>query len=190
MRRALTASKPRSFALGRGLFAAAALAAVTLGAVLRAEAEPAQAGSAEDVLAKIEANDVDKALVTEPAARARSALERARRMRLAGDEAHARQADAVAREWALVAEALVRAAKEEARAAAARKAALDAGTEAERERALLEQSIARAGRLQAELRKAQAETDAGPAAAPPTAAAGAVDGGAKRPVTADGGAGK
>jgi hypothetical protein len=190
MRRVRSAPKLRLFVLGRGLALAGAVALALLVGALRAGAEPAPSGSAEEILGRAEANPKDKALVQEPAARARTAMERARRMRLAGDDAHARQADAVAREWALVAEALVRAAKEEARAAELRKAALDAGTESDRERELLEQAMARAGRLQAELRQAQSEGDASapapPKTTPPKAAS---DAGAKRPAT-DGGARK
>ena len=83
--------------------------------------------------------------------RGRDALERATRMRAAGDEAHAQLADGLAREEAETARDLVRALDAERKADDARRAATDAGTVGERERALLEEGIARNGRLRAEM---------------------------------------
>jgi hypothetical protein len=83
--------------------------------------------------------------------RGRDALERAVRMRAAGDEAHAQLADGLAREEAETAQDLVRALDAERTADEARRAATDAGTVGERERALLEEGIARNGRLRAEI---------------------------------------
>jgi hypothetical protein len=83
--------------------------------------------------------------------RGRDALERATRMRAAGDEAHAQLADGLAREEAEAGHDLVRALDAERMADDARRAATDAGTVGERERALLEEAIARNGRLRAEI---------------------------------------
>jgi hypothetical protein len=83
--------------------------------------------------------------------RGRDALERAVRMRAAGDEAHAQLADGLAREEMETAQDLVRALDAERTADEARRAATDAGTVGERERALLEEGIARNGRLRAEI---------------------------------------
>jgi hypothetical protein len=83
--------------------------------------------------------------------RGREALERATRMRAAGDEAHAQLADGLAREEAEAGRDLVRALEAERMADEARRAATDAGTVGERERALLEEGIARNGRLRAEI---------------------------------------
>ncbi len=116
--------------------------------------------AAESALAPFEAAEGGVSpLVRDPVKRSRDLLERARRMRVAGDDAHARLAEAAALEWARVAQDLVRSADAEANAQNARLKALDASSAAERERALLEQQLAQNGRLQAELR--QLESDAG-----------------------------
>ena len=83
--------------------------------------------------------------------RAHDALERATRMRNAGDEAHARLSEGLALEWAETARDRARTMAEEAKATRAEQAAIDAGARVERERALLEEAIARSGRLRAEL---------------------------------------
>jgi Lon protease-like protein len=124
---------------------------------------------AEAILAPLESSDGGPgALVRDPVKRARDLLERGRRMRAAGDDVHARLAEAAALEWAKVASELVRTADIEAKAAAARLAVVDASAAAERERAMLEQQLAQNGRLQAELRSLEAD------AAPPR------DGGARK----------
>jgi hypothetical protein len=105
----------------------------------------------EQLLAEAEQGELRKAITQDLVKRSRAASERAARMRSAGDESHARLADEVAREWAEAARDLARAAEAEARASAARQAATDAGSQAERERALLEEGIAHNGRLRAEI---------------------------------------
>ena len=127
-------------------------------------------------VASAQEKDVANELVT----RARTALERGARMRSAGDEAHARLADKLARTWAEGARDVTRAAAIEARSASSRRDATDAGLNAERERAILEEAIAQSGRLRAQLEagdssmkepaktSAQANLDAGTRAAPTT----------------------
>ena len=83
--------------------------------------------------------------------RSRDALERATRMRNAGDEAHARLADGLALEWAATARDRARTTAVETKAREAEVATVDATARVERERALLEEAIARSGRLKAEL---------------------------------------
>lgn len=141
---------------------AAAIAAAPL--LAWAAGAPNDRAAAESAIAAIEANPRAKAVSEEPVRKAKDALERARRMRAAGDDAHARLAEAVAYEWTRAAQESVRAADAEAVAASAKLAAIDAGAATERERALLEQQIAENGRMQAELRALE---DAGPKAAPP-----------------------
>jgi hypothetical protein len=102
-------------------------------------------------------------------------------MRSAGDESHARIADSVARTWAEAARDVVRAVEVEERAAVARRAATDAGAQAERERALLEEAIAQSGRVRAQLDALERESKEQPAR---TSMAGAQDGGVTRPVPA------
>lgn len=91
-------------------------------------------------------------------ARARASLERATRMRAAGDEAHARLSDRTARAWADAARDSAKAAETEESAATARVSATDAGLTADRERALLEEAIAQSGRLRAQLESAGEST--------------------------------
>ena len=83
--------------------------------------------------------------------RAKAALERARGFRSAREDARARLADGVAREWAETARDLASAADAEASAAEARRKAVEAEAKLERSRVLVEEEIARAGRLAAEL---------------------------------------
>jgi hypothetical protein len=131
------------------------------------------------ILDGLERDPATKAVTQDQVKRARDAMERAARMRTAGDETHARQADLLAREWAEAAEDLSRAAEAEARADAARRGAIDAGAQADRERALLEEGIARNGRLRALLEQTTREKTEAPSRT--AAVAAALDGGAKRP---------
>jgi hypothetical protein len=94
-------------------------------------------------------------LVAEPLDLARRAIERGVRLRALGDEAHAKAADGLAREWAEMARDLVRAAEAETKAADVRRKALDEQVQLERTRALVDEGIARVGRLKAELDEAQ-----------------------------------
>jgi hypothetical protein len=92
----------------------------------------------------------------EAIARARDALEQSTRLRAAGDEAHAKAADGLAREWAETARDLARAAAAEKLADERRRQAIQALAQLERTRALVEDGIARLGRLRAELESAVA----------------------------------
>jgi hypothetical protein len=91
-------------------------------------------------------------------ARAKEALDRAARLRGSGDEAHARTADALAREWAETARDLALAADAEQKASGLRRKAVDAQAGLERTSALVEEAIARAGRLRSELEAASRPT--------------------------------
>jgi hypothetical protein len=135
---------------------------LTLGAALVGSAGLALAGPedrsvAVSILTKLDADAAHKSLTVDASTRARAALERATRMRAAGDEPHARLADGLAREWAELARDLVATADLEKKAADARRGATDAGAHAERERALLEEGIAQNGRLRAQLEAAERE---------------------------------
>ncbi len=96
-------------------------------------------------------------------ARSRNALERATRLRTAGDEQHAKLSERVALRWAEAARDVAETAGAEQRAAELALRALDAGALADRERALLEEANAQAGRLRAQLER-ERETTAVPAA--------------------------
>ncbi len=136
----------RTWALGLVLAVAAASA-------LALAASSDDRAAAEGAIASLEKDPHTKTLCAEPIAQTRAALERAHRMRVAGDDKHARLAEGLALEWAMVAQDLARADEAETRAATARAAATDAGARVERERALLEQQLAENGRLGAELAK-------------------------------------
>jgi hypothetical protein len=149
---------------------------------------------AEALLRETEASPKG-AVAKELIVRSRAALERAARLRAAGDETHARLADRAARTWAEAARDVARAAAVEDSAATARRAASDAGTIADRERALLEEAIAQSGRLRAQIEALEREGKEQPArtstaASAPTTkpAKGRAPAGGKGPSTADGGA--
>jgi len=72
-------------------------------------------------------------------------------MRNAGDIAHAQLAEGLALEWAEAARERARTEAVEKEARTSELAAIEAGARVERERALLEEAIARSGRLRAEL---------------------------------------
>jgi hypothetical protein len=95
---------------------------------------------------------------TDPAAKqSRDALERGTRMRGAGDDAHARLAEGLALEWARLASDRARTLAVEKEARALEVLAIENGARVERERALLEEAIARSGRLRAELTELHAK---------------------------------
>jgi hypothetical protein len=149
-----TASLRRMRRRVAGIFAAAATWVVAPGA-------QAQVGDHDVALAIVGELGKDashQALVAEPLDLARRAIERAIRFRAVGDEAHAKAADGLAREWAEMARDLVRAADAETKAAAVRRKALDEQVQFERTRALVDEGIARVGRLKAELDEAQKTT--------------------------------
>ncbi len=106
---------------------------------------------AEGMVKLMEGDAPHAAVAAEALANARAALERATRLRAAGDEAHAKAADGLAREWAETGRDIARAADAEAAAAQMRRKAVDAQAHLERTRALVEEGIARVGRLTAEL---------------------------------------
>jgi hypothetical protein len=102
------------------------------------------------------ARDGEHASITgEILERARKELERATRLRALYDEKRARAADGAAREWAETARDLLRAVGAETKAAEVRRKALDAQAQVDRTRALVDEDIARIGRLKAELEAAE-----------------------------------
>jgi hypothetical protein len=125
--------------------------ALALGLWLGASARGDERSNTVALLGLLEKDTVHAALVADAVKQARDALERATRMRDANDEKRARLTEGLAAEWAQVAGNLVRAAEAEKAATDMRLAADDAGAHAERERSMLEEGIARQGRLRAEL---------------------------------------
>ncbi|HEY2366500.1 MAG TPA: hypothetical protein VGH87_08945 [Polyangiaceae bacterium] len=139
----------------RGRIVLVAVAAAALFAVVWAAADDRT--TVEQGIAEIEKDPHQKELCADPLEKAKAAQERAKRMRVAGDEKHAKLTDGLALEWTRVAQELVRADALETRAHDARALAADAGAHVERERATLEQQLAENGRLQAELAKLESK---------------------------------
>ncbi len=121
---------------------------------------------AEQILATMGSSSAERTMARAPLDESKHALERAAGARRSGDARHAEQLEGLAREWAETARDLARAAAAEADAAALELAAADAGVQAERARALLEETIARRGRAEAELAKLSSDAGAVPALAP------------------------
>ncbi|MEO7113888.1 MAG: hypothetical protein ABI183_25835 [Polyangiaceae bacterium] len=116
----------------------------------------------ERMVSELDHDAAHKTLTADAVAQARKALERALRMRQAGDDTRARETEGLARRWVELARDLARTADAEAQAGLLRSAANDAGAHVERERALLEEAIARTGRLKAEIEAAEREENAAP----------------------------
>jgi hypothetical protein len=134
---------------GIGIVGIALAAVVGLG--IAATAYGDDRATAEAILAPLEHDAAHKAVTADAVKLARDSLERATRMRDANDEPRARLAESLGRQWSQVARDLARASDAEQAATQARLAADDAGARADRERSLLEEAIARQGRLRAEL---------------------------------------
>jgi colicin import membrane protein len=130
-----------------------AAAALALGGVALARDGRADDRAAAESLLRT----VEHASVGDAVKNARDALERATRMRVAGDEAHARLAEGLALEWAEAARDLARTVEVETQTRARETAAMEAKARVEREQALLEDAIARSGRLKVELATATAK---------------------------------
>ena len=165
--------------------------ALGLGLGVAAAAQPDDRAATEALLREVEGSG-KKDVASEMVARSRAALDRASKLRGAGDEPHAKLADGLARTWAEAARDVVRAVDVEEKAQTARRSATDAGVVAERERALLEEGIAQSGRVRAQLDSVEREAKEQPARTS-SAANSDVDGGAgkprpKMPVAKDGGA--
>ena len=119
-------------------------------------AQPADEHVAADALVKqLDQDAAHHAVTAETLDKARNALERATRLRAAGDETHAKAADGLAFEWAQTARDLVKAADAEAAATDLRRKALESQAQLERSRGLIEEAIASIGRLRAELEQAE-----------------------------------
>jgi hypothetical protein len=99
------------------------------------------------------------AVTAEAIENADDALERATRLRAAGDPSHAKVADALAREWAETARDAALAAAAERLADDRKRQAMQAQAQLQRTKALVEESIARLGRLRAALEAASPRID-------------------------------
>lgn len=151
--------------LAAGLFVSAGEATAQGGSAAPAPvttppAPPGDGANAGRIIGEVEARakkDQLEKVVVEPLRHAKKAMERANGARTAGDTAHARMLDGLALEWAETARDLLRAAAAEKEARASAKRARELGVQAERARALLEETQARRGRVAADLERAEAE---------------------------------
>jgi hypothetical protein len=128
---------------------------------------------ARAALGQLEAKKEDAVVAAEPIAEARKALTRARSARQAGDDSGATLLDRLAREWAEVAVALLKAVEAERRADEAERRLEEVETKTVRARALLEETVARRGRTKQELQRIES-------APPPPTPAPAVPGERKK----------
>jgi hypothetical protein len=135
----------------RGTWVAVAASALSLTAVAVGFAGQDDRSAALAVTGDLERSASHKTIAADAIARAKDALERAARMRAAGDATHARLAEGVARQWAEAGRDLARAADEESQATELRKKAQDNLAAIAKTRALVEEVIARTGRLRAEI---------------------------------------
>lgn len=119
---------------------------------------------AEAIVREVGRDPAHKSAAATCLAGAEQMLERATRLRAARDEAHAQAADGVALEWAMAARDLARAIDVEAKAVQARHAALETQAQVERAHALVDEGIARVGRLKADIERMQNEGQPGRAA--------------------------
>jgi hypothetical protein len=137
--------------------AALALGAFGLTAWAATPARAQTAGIADEhaaaatLVGQLEHDAAHAPVLAEALAKAKNALERATRLRSAGDETHAKAADGLALEWAQTGRDLARAADAETTAGDLRRKAVDAQDQLERTRTLVEEGLARVGRLKAEL---------------------------------------
>jgi hypothetical protein len=142
-----------------GASGAVAVLVCSLTLAVAGRAAPGDRAAAQAVIDEL-GRDVDHhAVVAASIEGAQDALERGVRMRAAGDEAHASEADALARQWAETGRALLRAAIAEGRANELRKKALDTQAQVAKTREIVEEVIARTGRLRAQI--AATEEDGG-----------------------------
>lgn len=114
--------------------------------------DPTAPVKAGETTASPKADETGPSPVTaEALQRAAEATEQATRFRAAGDESHAKAADGLAREWSETARDLALAAAAEKLADERKRQSMKAQAQLERTRALVEEGIARLGRLRAEL---------------------------------------
>lgn len=116
-------------------------------------AGPDPAVEAQRLLATLDTPET-RLVVQQPLAKSKLALERAHSARAAGDLQHATELDSLALTWAEVASDLVRTAAAEKKLAELQKVVTDLEQKAVRTQALIEQTIARRGRAEQDLKSA------------------------------------
>jgi hypothetical protein len=116
-----------------------------VGGSVRAAEEP------QVLLHQLEQDVTHRTLLADALTQTGDALERAHRFQILRDDVHARDAEALALEWADMGRDLVAASDAEDRAAQVRRKATDSQVQLDRTRALVEETVARLGRLRAEI---------------------------------------
>ena len=112
--------------------------------------------SADAAIKALEAKPQDAALAKDAIQRAKAALSRAEGARASGDQLHGALLEALALEWALSAQDLVRTVGVERELIEVQKKAAELETKAVRAQALVEQTVARRGRAEEKLRELEA----------------------------------
>ncbi len=137
-----------------------------LGATLPARADgPDSAAEAQRLLASLDTPEA-RPVVQDPVAKAKAAQQRAQGARGAGDLQHGTELDALALTWAQVADDLRKTAAAEKQLADVQKAVADLEQKAVRTQALIEQTIARRGRAEQNLKSLPAAPAAIASSAP------------------------
>ena len=135
-----------------------ALAALVVASYASATEPPAR-DRAKALVAELDKQGAARGAARDALAEAKRALTRADRARLAGDQKHGGELEALALEWAEAGRDLVRTAAAEQRAADLEKKLTEAEAKLRTTRTLIEQAAARRARADAEL--AELERDAG-----------------------------
>jgi hypothetical protein len=150
-------SRRRDYAVtARGAVASACFLGITAACGLLVDASGvARADGAELAASQAPAAPTGDSSATsvsaEAVGHAKEASERSTRLRAAGDETHARVADGLSHEWTETARDLELAVAAEKMAAERRREAMRAQAQLQRTRTLVEEGIARLGRIRAEL---------------------------------------
>jgi hypothetical protein len=135
-------------------------------------AGPDPAAEAQRLLTQLDTPET-RGIVQDPVTKAKAAQQRAQSARGAGDLQHATELDALALTWAQVADDLRKTAAAEKQLADVQKSVADLEQKAVRTQALIEQTIARRGRAEQNLKSlpnAAAAPSNAPASAPAKAA--------------------
>ncbi|RYE92373.1 MAG: hypothetical protein EOO75_06865 [Myxococcales bacterium] len=148
---------------------ALSLAALLLASSPSRAQTPSDADRAQATVTELTASP-RAAVIARELDRARDALQRARGARGAGDALHGAQLEALARAWSDAARDVLAAATAEEQAHKAQTQLADARAQIDKERALIEETIARQGRARVELQRAEAEAAARPPLPPPRSA--------------------
>jgi hypothetical protein len=150
-----------AFAAAFGLATLAALGSVSTAHA----AGPDPAAEAQRLLTQLDTPEA-RAVVQDPVAKAKAAQQRAQSARGAGDLQHATELDALALTWAQVADDLRKTAASEKQLGDVQKAVADLEQKAARTQALIEQTIARRGRAEQNLKSLPASASANAATKP------------------------